>query len=68
MRVHDRAQELAEQAAQRLKDSDHQGEIDVGLVLMLFEAKDFGTATSDGTPPASTRRARQRVSRRRARV
>jgi len=68
MRVHDRAQEIAEQAAKRLEKADHQGEVDVGLVLMLFEAKDFGTATTDGKPPASTERARRRVSRQRAPV
>jgi DNA-binding transcriptional ArsR family regulator len=68
MRVHDRAQQIQEQSAKRLQQADHQGELDVGLVLMLFEAKDFGTATADGKPPASTRRARQRVKQRRARV
>src|ERR1700736_3344829 len=48
MKLHDRAQRIQEQSIKRLQRSDHTGQTDVGLVLMLFEAKDFGSAPVDG--------------------
>jgi hypothetical protein len=37
-----RAQEIEAESHARLKDADHEGEINVGLVLMLFEAANAG--------------------------
>ena len=65
MKVHDRAQRIQEQSSKRLERSDHQGEIDVGLVLMLFEAQDFGAAAVDGKTRSPAQRRRATASRRR---
>ncbi|HEV3228275.1 MAG TPA: winged helix-turn-helix domain-containing protein [Solirubrobacteraceae bacterium] len=65
MKLHDRAQRLQEESIKRLEHADHEGEIEAGLVLMLFEAKDFGSAAVDGHTRSPAQRRRATASRRR---
>ena len=47
-----KAERIERQSAKRLRSADHEGEISAGLVLLFFEASDFGAEL----PPRSQRR------------
>jgi predicted transcriptional regulator len=65
MKLHDLAQRIQDQSIKRLERTDHQGETEAGLVLMLFEAQDFGSAPVDGQTRSPAQRRRATTSRRR---
>jgi DNA-binding transcriptional ArsR family regulator len=49
-----KAERIERQSAKRLQAANHQGEISAGMVVMFFEASDFGAAPA---PPSQRRRA-----------
>jgi DNA-binding transcriptional ArsR family regulator len=60
LKLLEHANEIEAEAAERLAKADHEGEIDAGLVLLLFESGLVGTApvtASDGERASSPRSA-----------
>jgi len=61
VKLHDRAQTIQNESAARLKRDGHEGETGAGLVMMLFEGRDFEAKPADGTPRRGVRRRRATV-------
>ena len=46
LKLYDRARVIEQESAKRLKATDHAGEVNSGMVIMLFEGQDFEASTS----------------------
>jgi len=58
----ERAWEIERESLKRLGEADHAGEIEAGLVMMLFESAVVGTGPVPGGERPKSRRAAQRAS------
>jgi DNA-binding transcriptional ArsR family regulator len=59
LKLYDRARQIEQESAKRLKQSNHEGEVKSGMVIMLFEGQDFEVSTSSSgkaTGRSGTRR------------
>jgi DNA-binding transcriptional ArsR family regulator len=61
----ERSREIQKESAKRLERDDHDGKIQTGLVLMLFEGEDFGSNSTSTDAPASSKLPRATSRRRR---
>jgi DNA-binding transcriptional ArsR family regulator len=60
LKLYDRARVIEQESAKRLKSANHAGEVNAGMVIMLFEGQDFEASTSGrakgrGTTARATR-------------